>query len=232
MGTRLRPGGGPRRPGLRRTEGTAATPAHQSFRGVDRRTLPELRMKGPKSAAMLLSLSVVVAPLRADPGNPAIDALGHLRVATEAFEHRATRRVDEAEFLRMAREPGTVVLDARSAQLFALMHIDGAINLPFPDLAQATLDTLLPDRGTRILIYCNNNFRDEPRAFPTKLPTASLNLSTYAALYDYGYRNLYELAPVVDPAATLLPLAGSLVAPARPSQVLAQQALPNPPMRR
>jgi hypothetical protein len=176
----------------------------------------------PTFAALLFGLCAAVQPLRADPGNPAIDALGHLRVATEALEHRATRRIDEAEFLRMAREPGTVVLDARSARLFELMHIDGAINLPFPDIAQASLDTLLPDRGTRILIYCNNNFRDEPRAFPTKLPTASLNLSTYAALYDYGYRNLYELAPVVDPEETRLPLAGSLVdGPA--SQVFAQQ---------
>lgn len=203
-----------------------AAPARQNLVGAHRRALPEIRMIRPLFAALILGLSIAAPSLRADPGNPAIDAFGHLRVAAEALEHRATRRVDEGEFLRMAREPGTVVLDARSAQLFALMHIDGAINLPFPDIAQSTLDTLLPDRDTRILIYCNNNFRNEARAFPTKLPTASLNLSTYAALYDYGYRNLYELAPVVDPAATRLPLAGSLVAPALQSQVFAQQALP------
>jgi hypothetical protein len=58
--------------------------------------------------------------------------------------------------------------------------------------------------NTRILIYCNNNFRNAPGPFPSKLPSASLNLSTYIALYNYGYRNLYELAPLVDLAASKL----------------------------
>ena len=39
-----------------------------------------------------------------------------------------------------------------------------------------------------------------PRAFPTKRADASLNLSTYIALYSYGYRNVYELGPLLDPA--------------------------------
>ena len=30
------------------------------------------------------------------------------------------------------------------------------------------------------------------------LPSASLNLSTYIALYNYGYRNVYELADTLD----------------------------------
>jgi hypothetical protein len=178
-----------------------------------------------------LLLSLVCAGAGADPGNPAIDAQGHLRITAEAFSHRASRRVDESEFLRMADEPGTIVLDARSAELFARMHVKGALNLPFPDIALARLDALIPDRATRILIYCNNNFRDEPRAFPTKLPSASLNLSTYAALYDYGYRNVYELAPIVDPASTALPLAGALVMPA-PARILAQQMPSNQAMQR
>ena len=33
---------------------------------------------------------------------------------------------------------------------------------------------------------------------PSKLASASLNLSTYIALYNYGYRNVYELAPRID----------------------------------
>ena len=37
-----------------------------------------------------------------------------------------------------------------------------------------------------------------PLPFPSKLPSASLNLSTYIALYNYGYRNVYELGPLVD----------------------------------
>lgn len=57
---------------------------------------------------------------------------------------------------------------------------------------------MIPDKATRILIYCNTNFRDAEGPFPTKLPSASLNLSTYIALYNYGYRNVYELGPLVD----------------------------------
>ena len=56
----------------------------------------------------------------------------------------------------------------------------------------------LPDKSARILIYCNNNFSGAEGAFPSKLPSASLNLSTYVALYDYGYRNVYELGPLID----------------------------------
>ena len=37
------------------------------------------------------------------------------------------------------------------------------------------------------------------------MPTASLNLSTYIALYTYGYRNIYELGPLLDINATILP---------------------------
>jgi hypothetical protein len=137
--------------------------------------------------------------------NPAIDMDGYLRVAREAAEHRASRRLSEAEFLRMAAEPGTIVLDARSKQKFDLLHIKGAINLSFPDIDVASLKKTLPDREARILIYCNNNFKNEEDAFPSKLPRASLNLSTYIALYTYGYRNIYELAPQVDPKESKLP---------------------------
>jgi phage shock protein E len=38
-----------------------------------------------------------------------------------------------------------------------------------------------------------------------KIARASLNLSTYIALYSYGYRNVYELAPLIDLKASKLP---------------------------
>ena len=90
--------------------------------------------------------------------NPAIDMPGYLRIANEAAAHRATRRVSEADFIRMSREPGTVILDARSKEKYDELHVKGAINLSFPDIAVSTLESAIPDRGTRILIYCNNNF--------------------------------------------------------------------------
>jgi rhodanese-related sulfurtransferase len=132
------------------------------------------------------------------PANPAIDMEGYLRVSAEAARHRSARRVSEAEFLRMSRESGTLVLDARSREKFEELHVKGAINLSFPDIAVDSLARAIPDKATRILIYCNNNFIGARSAFPTKIPAASLNLSTYIALYSYGYRNIYELAPLLD----------------------------------
>jgi phage shock protein E len=137
--------------------------------------------------------------------NPAIDMDGYLRVSREAAEHRETRRVSEEEFIRMSREPGTVILDARSRERFDQLHVRGALNLSFPDIAIESLAAALPDKNTRILIYCNNNFANADGPFPVKIARASLNLSTYIALYSYGYRNVYELAPLIDLKASKLP---------------------------
>jgi phage shock protein E len=151
-----------------------------------------------------LSLSLLPAAARESAVNPAIDMEGFLRMSAEAARHRSTRRVSEAEFIRMSREPGVVILDARSRDKFDELHVKGAINLSFPDIAVATLQAAIPDTATRILIYCNNNFRGAEQPFPTKIPVASLNLSTYVALYSYGYRNVYELSPQLDLASSRL----------------------------
>jgi hypothetical protein len=41
------------------------------------------------------------------------------------------------------------------------------------------------------------------------MATASLNLSTYISLYTYGYRNVYELGPLLDVKTTKLELVKS-----------------------
>lgn len=130
--------------------------------------------------------------------NPAIDMEGFLRVSAKAAKHRELRRISQEEFLQMSREPGTIVLDARSKDKFEQLHVKGAMNLSFPDIAIESLRKAIPDKSRRILIYCNNNFLNAEGPFPSKLPSASLNLSTYIALYNYGYRNVYELAETLD----------------------------------
>jgi hypothetical protein len=62
----------------------------------------------------------------------------------------------------------------------------------------------LPDKNARILIYCNNNFSNALSAFPAKAASASLNIATYIALYGYGYRNVFELGPLIDVNAARL----------------------------
>jgi hypothetical protein len=183
-------------------------------------------MRSPLSFFAICILAVLAltsagspAPLagRSDPAlaNPAIDMAGYLAVAEEAARHRESRRVSEAEFLRMSRESGTIVLDARSREKFDELHIKGAIHLSFPDIAIESLARLLPDKNARILIYCNNNFVNAEDAFPKKLNTASLNLSTYIALYNYGYRNVYELGPLIDIRKSKLEFEGTLPPPSR-----------------
>ena len=153
----------------------------------------------------VLSFLTPCAGAQSSPGrNPAIDMDGYLRVSREAAAHRETRRLSEADFIRMSREPGTVILDARSRERFDLLHVKGAVNLTFADIAVESLQKLIPDRSTRILIYCNNNFTNDAAAFPVKIASASLNVATYVALYNYGYRNVYELGPLIDVGATTL----------------------------
>jgi hypothetical protein len=151
-------------------------------------------------SALCMTLAVSAAPADQRPvlANPAIDMQAHLRVSAEAARYREPRRLSEADFVRMSREPGAVILDTRSKQKYDELHIKGAINLSFPDLAIESLAQAIPDRNALILIYCNNNFRNAEGPFPSKLPSASLNLSTYIALYSYGYRNVYELGPLMD----------------------------------
>ena len=152
----------------------------------------------------LCLVSIACAQRKSGIANPAIDMPGYLRVAAEAAAHRESRRLSEEDFIRMSREPGTVILDARSREKYNELHIKGAINLSFPDITVDSLTSTLPDKNARILIYCNNNFVGAPEAFPTKIAVASLNLSTYISLYSYGYRNVYELGPLLDIKASKL----------------------------
>lgn len=122
---------------------------------------------------------------------------------------RESRRITEKEFIRMAADPATIVLDARSSEKFALLHVKGARNLSLPDITEEELARIIPAKTTRILIYCNNNFQNEQRAFPSKLPAASLNVHTMNVLYAYGYRNVYELGPLIDIRKTRIAFAGT-----------------------
>jgi phage shock protein E len=169
------------------------------------------RKKTMKRQACLAAIglfALVTSATARDPegiANPSIDMIGYLAVANAAAAHRESHRVSERYFLRLAREPGTIVLDARSRDMYDDLHIAGAVNLSFPDIAVGRLRQAIPDRSTRILIYCNNNFVNAEGTFPTKLPAASLNLPTYIALYTYGYRNVWELAPQLDIDHSILP---------------------------
>jgi rhodanese-related sulfurtransferase len=180
-----------------------------------------------KSAILLFTLAVLTSLHAADKPvrqqlavtrpipNELIDFPKFLQIARDVEPVRAKRRVTEEQFAAMAAEPSTVVLDARSADKFRLRHIRGAVSLPFTDFTEESLAKMLPQKTTRVLIYCNNNFRSAPVAFAAKSPPASLNISTYVALATYGYTNVYELGPLLDVTTTKLVMEGTEVSAQR-----------------
>lgn len=166
------------------------------------------------NAKLFFSTIVIVAvslssALGQTPDNPQVDMPTFLRDANAAAIHRVDRVISQEKFLEMAAEKGTIVLDARSADKFTMLHVKGAINLPFTDFSEGSLAKVFPDKNVRILIYCNNNFDNAPVAMVGKAGGAALNLSTLVSLRTYGYTNVYELGGYIDVKQSKLPFAGS-----------------------
>lgn len=74
--------------------------------------------------------------------------------------------------------PGSVLLDVRTEDEYAVEHAAGAKLLPLDDIEDADLPEILPDKNARILIYCRTGRR-------SALATAQL--------FDLGYTHLYDL---------------------------------------
>ena len=90
-------------------------------------------------------------------GNELIDIGAFEKASRKAIAHRKERRIAESQFIEMATEANTIVLDTRSAAKFALLHVKGAVHLNFSEITTDSLAKTIPTKDTRILIYCNNN---------------------------------------------------------------------------
>ncbi len=83
------------------------------------------------------------------------------------------------------------------------------MNLPYTNFGRETLDKLIPNEYTKVLIYCRNNIenkafqRIENQAYASyivpKERAAGLNIPVAVTLYIYGYENVWELDEIVDP---------------------------------
>jgi len=167
-----------------------------------------------------LLLICAAAPAIAQPSalNPQIDYDGHLALIQEVRLYRLARLIDWDAFSAAARQPGVLILDARSERQFAEGHIAGAVNLPLPEFSAARLAEVIGRSDRPILIYCNNNFRDDRPPVLLKSLQLALNISTFTHLYGYGYRNIRELNDVVtmaDPRVRWVtgPAQGGVAAP-------------------
>ena len=85
------------------------------------------------------------------------------------------------------------------------------MHLNFSDFTAAKLAAVIPDKNTRILIYCNNNLEDDSQNFPAKSMPLALNIPTFINLYGYGYTNIYELSSLVSVTDPRLVFADSAV---------------------
>jgi len=160
--------------------------------------------------AVLALTSRIVSGAEPIP-NRLIDYEGFQKIVETSKSERESRRLSEDAFLIAMKEDGTVVLDARSAAMYQLRHIKGAVNLPFTDFTAASLAGVLRVKDVKILIYCNNNFLGSPVAFASKVAPASLNLATYTSLKAYGYDQIYELGPLLEVGKTKIPFEGTEV---------------------
>ncbi|MGZ4963315.1 MAG: rhodanese-like domain-containing protein [Limisphaerales bacterium] len=154
-----------------------------------------------------MSLSVIAQTNKIP--NPLIDYAAFQRQVKGVGPLREKHRLTEDQFIQASIEPDTIILDARSSDKYAMLHIKGARNIPLTDFTAAELAKVIPSKTARILIYCNNNFLNSPRAFATKAPAASLNVYTFNNLVSYGYTNVYELGPLANIDGTKLSLEGT-----------------------
>ena len=175
-----------------------------------------------KSVITLLCICVITCSANAQTAQKQVnrfvlsDLLSPSMVDFDAFEkltaevkkHRLSHMVSLDSFLLMSKEKNVIILDTRSDSMYNAKHIKGAIHLNFSDFNQYSLARLIPNRHTKILIYCNNNFGDDPVFFitksvppikPGKTPmTLALNIPTYINLYGYGYKNVFELSQLIS----------------------------------
>ncbi len=132
------------------------------------------------------------------PANPQIDYPGFRDLTVSVEEYRRTRLIDWKGFATAAADPKVLILDARSASAFARGHIEGAVNLPFTDFTDESLAAAIGKRDRPILIYCNNNFRNDAPPVQLKSVRLALNIQTFINLVGYGYPNVRELNEVID----------------------------------
>ena len=158
--------------------------------------------------ALPLLLAAATLPAAAQPPlsdpqrplllNPQMDYDGYRALVDEVRPYRLARLISWDQFAAAMRERNVLILDARSERQFAAGHIRGAVNVPLTEFSVELLAQVIgPDRNRPILIYCNNNFREDRPPVALKSGRLALNLSTFTHLYGYGYRNIRELNDVM-----------------------------------
>jgi rhodanese-related sulfurtransferase len=188
------------------------------------------------ATVFVVSASAIAQTRAVDYPKANVDFGDFKQLVADVERHREQRLIDLDTFVAMSREPGVVILDARSRFRFDRLHVEGAKHLNFSDFTQENLRQVIPTPDTTVLIYCNNNFDGNQEDFATKVAVPlgtgpetglsarasasdgageplmmALNVPTYINLYGYGYRNVYELNELVSVDDPRIRFAGSSV---------------------
>ena len=162
-------------------------------------------------ALVLVAAIALTSPAAAQQAEANVDYAGFESLTRDVTGYRNSRLLSWDAFASKARDPGVLLLDARSADAFAAGHINGAVNLPFTDFTPESLAAVIGDKDREILIYCNNNFTNDRPPVMMKLRPLALNIQTFINLHAYGYTNVKELGPYLDVKTTKIPFEGKSV---------------------
>lgn len=88
--------------------------------------------------------------------------------------------------LKWLKRGDVLIIDVRPQYDFDEYHISGAINLPLTDITRGSLARVVPSKGSRIVIYCDNNF-----AYPAR--RLALTTMAYPTIKQLGYSNTFIL---------------------------------------
>lgn len=163
-----------------------------------------------KKSFIIFSLLACIKLNAQTKENPLVNIDTYEELVKIVKNYRKNRLVPLSEFKKMSLDTNTIILDTRSSEMYAAKHIKGALHLNFSDFTMETLSRVVPNKNTKILIYCNNNIADDKVNFASKtfintssfLPkkdiTLALNIPTFINLYGYDYKNIFELSDLIS----------------------------------
>lgn len=161
----------------------------------------------------IFAFSLVAFGQQSSDSPAMVDYKGFDKLVDKAEAHRKDRLVSTEEFFKHFEDGGNVIiLDTRSKEAYEARHLAGAVHLNFSDFTADKLKKVIPNKKTKILIYCNNNFINDPMWMARKALPLALNIPTFINLYGYGYKNIYELGTTNDVNDESIKFEGSSVA--------------------
>jgi hypothetical protein len=154
-------------------------------------------MISAKNFGMMLVIFIAVAAASPASASESKHSQKIPQTATQNIEpetfHRTAlnnpaRKTSALQAVEWLKNGEAVLIDLNSKEQFAHTHLKGAINLPGTDLTDEVLNALVPNKLTRIIVYCTD----------TLYPTRRLALTTIGApaFIQLGYPNTTVLEPL------------------------------------